>query len=136
MNESAEERLKKLVQGLTIDKEVMAEEILKHVNALKLLLEFHENVIVIKNQEKLPRRAVLILYMIGKLLLYVAGRLDSPDLSMDEADVIVGGGSESPELVLQEFLNSGWILATSPTSFRVNFRKVGEILREFSFIDD
>jgi len=49
MNESAEERLKKLVQSLTIDKEVMAEEILKHVNALKLLLEFHENVIVIKN---------------------------------------------------------------------------------------
>ena len=136
MNESAEERLKKLVQGLTIDKEVMAKEILKHVNALKLLLEFHENVIVIKNQEKLPRRAVLILYMIGKLLLYVAGQLDSPDLSMDEVDVIVGGGSESPELVLQEFLNSGWILATSPTSFRVNFRKVGEILREFSFIGD
>ncbi|OYT66836.1 MAG: hypothetical protein B6U65_04685 [Candidatus Wolframiiraptor sp. EX4484-121] len=65
--------------------------------------------------------------MIGKLLLYAAGRLDSPDLSLDEADVIVGG---------EEFLNSGWILATSPTSFRVNFRKVGEILREFSFIDD
>ena len=73
--------------------------------------------------------------MIGKLLLYAAGRLDSPDLSMDEAAVIVGGGSESPEIVLQDFLSSGWILATSPGSFRVNFRKIAEILKEFSFIE-
>ena len=134
MNESAEEYLKKFVQKLTIDKEAMAQEILKHASKLEPLIEFHEKVIVVKNQEELPRRAVLILYMIGKLLLYVAGRSDSPDLSIDEAAVIVGGGSESPEIVLQDFLNSGWILATSPSSFRVNFRKIGEILKEFSFI--
>lgn len=135
MSESAEERLKNLVQKLTIDKETIAREVLKYASALESLLEFHENVIVVKNQEELPRRAVLILYMIGKLLLYVAGRLDSPDLSIDEAAVIVGGGSESPEIVLQDFLSSGWILATSPSSFRANFRKIAEILKEFSFIE-
>ena len=134
MSESAEERLKKLVQRLTIDKEAIARELLKYASALESLLEFHENVIVVKNQEELSRREVLILYMIGKLLLYVAGQSDSPDLSIDEAAVIVGGGSESPEIVLQDFLNSGWILATSPSSFRVNFRKIGEILEELSSI--
>jgi len=65
MNEGTEECLKRFVQKLTIDKEVMAQEILKHANELESLIEFHEKVIVVKNQEELPRRAVLILYMIG-----------------------------------------------------------------------
>ncbi|MCD6312619.1 MAG: hypothetical protein J7L79_02255 [Thaumarchaeota archaeon] len=93
MNESVEERLKRFVQRLTIDREVMVREILKHASVLEPLIEFHEKAIVVKNQEELSRRAGLILYMIGKLLLYIAGQSNSPDLSIDEAAVIVGGGS-------------------------------------------
>ena len=55
MSESAEERLKKFVQRLTIDKETIARELLKYASVLESLLEFHENVIVVKNQEELPR---------------------------------------------------------------------------------
>jgi len=52
-------------------------------------------------------------------------------MSLDEIRLIAGGGSDDPEIIVQEFLNAGWILMTSPESFRLNFRKVDEILKEF-----
>ena len=130
MSEDPERRLTELVQELTVEKKIMAEEILKISGLLREYLEFHDDVIVVKNQESLSRRAVLAFHLIGRFLLYIVGRLDSPDTSIEDISLLVGGGSESPELVIQEFLNAGWILMTSSNSFRLNFRKVEEMLKE------
>jgi len=124
--------IEKLIQELTIDKYSIGREILNHKETLKKFLEFYEdNVIVIRNRETLTSRAVLALYLVGRMLLYVADKIDSPDVSMDEIRVLIGEMPDSPEIVIQDFLNSGWIIMSSPSDFRINFRKIHEIFEEF-----
>lgn len=124
-----DDELRKFLEELTIKRNEISKIILKYKNLISTLIKFTEDNVIIIQKKVVTRKTILLLHFIGRLMLFLGGRIESPDLSLEEVGILLGG-EESPEITLQDFINKEWILVSSANSFRLNHEKIGEILEE------